>query len=399
MSDWEIVNNKFTKNSPSSDWEIVHNQTQSEKQPNNESYGQSLLSAIPRVGEDLIKGGVNAAKSIPSYIESGKTEIPGLLNLLQKNPALIGKQALAGLTESGHNLLNLPHGISNYLSNRLNLIPQSVTDKIPNQKDISSDINQTFGQPSQSGENLARGIGRNAINALGTSGAAKALNPFQLTAGNIAKDILKTETSNKNLYGKKYNKIFDKAEKQGYYDMSNSVPQIDIKTLSKYSPEKKIEGVREFIENPNVQTAHTAKSDLLSLERELNKKTSLTKAERNHLDATQNAIESIQQNMFKNNEGKINKNLMDEYADIQKGYRDEVVPYKNKKISAFKRNELSSKELVNALSHGEFMAKRGQYHKALKARKMVPWALGGGTAIGAGAYGYNKLFGNNEPKY
>lgn len=129
-----------------------------------ESFGKSLYFAPARIQEDLVKGAYNFAKNVPHYLEEAKTEIPGLINILA-NPSKVNlsnfKQAAAGLTELGHNALNFPSEVGQYLSNRLNLLPKTIAEQIPYQRDISKEINQAFGEPSQPGEKLIRGAVRN----------------------------------------------------------------------------------------------------------------------------------------------------------------------------------------------------------------------------------------------
>jgi hypothetical protein len=125
-----------------------------------EGLGTSLLMAIPRIGEDVIKGGYNFIKNIPEHLESAKTEIPGMLNPLA-NPLSRGKQALAGVSELGQRTFNTPHDILNYAANRLNLFPKEWNEKVqmgrmPDEETLQQ-INQTFGEPKAPGEALIRG--------------------------------------------------------------------------------------------------------------------------------------------------------------------------------------------------------------------------------------------------
>ena len=47
----------------------------------------SVALAIPRISEDIIKGGYHAIEKIPGLYESAKTEIPSALDIISKNPA------------------------------------------------------------------------------------------------------------------------------------------------------------------------------------------------------------------------------------------------------------------------------------------------------------------------
>ena len=106
--------------------------------------------------------------------------------------------------------------------------------------------------------------------------------------------------------------------------------------------------------------------------------------------------------MFKDSNGKIHQGMKNKYTALQEGYKNEVIPYKNKAINEYMRGESSPDELVNALSKKAFYAKRGQFHKGMQTRKFLkkhPYLAGIGTggALGAGSMGlYKNIFGEQE---
>jgi hypothetical protein len=332
-------------------------------------------------------------QNAPGYYEKAKTEIPGFLNPINgiSHPVTRGRNVIAGLAELGHGLLNTPHGIANYLSNRLNLTPKKWADKIPYQDDISRSLNQFTGEEMNPGDAFARGIARNATSIIPGSNV---LNPLNLTAKSIAKDVLKTREKNISNYGNKYENLWKEAEGKGFGDALYNI-NVDMNTIKKYSPNRSIKGVEDFDKNPTLQNAHNAKSDLLRIKRDLDKLTTLRTAERQQLGAVNNAIDSINDNMFRGPNGKIHEGMKKKYNTLQEGYRNEVVPYKNKAINEFIRNESSANELVNSLSKRAFYAKRGKNHPAIKIRNNLPKAVTGLSAIGGLGWLTNKAFGKN----
>lgn len=368
-----------------------------------ESIGQAAKYAPFRVGEDLLNAGKGALESAPEYWEKAKTEVPAFLNPINglRHPITRSKNVIAGLAELGHNTLNAPHGIANYLEKRLNLLPKGWADKIPYQDDISGALDQFTGKEMNPGDALTRGIARNATSIIPVGKVAGALNPMNLTAKSIAKDVLKTREKNIGQYGNRYENLWKEAEGKGFGDALYDI-DVDMKTIKKYSPNKGIKGLEDFDKNPTLQNAHNAKSDLLRIKRDLDKLTTLRTAERQQLGAVNNAIDSINKNMFKGPDGKIHEGMKQKYSDLQEGYRNEVVPYKNKAINEFMRGESSADELVNSLSRKAFYAKRGKYHNAMRMRKLVkshPYlaGIGTGSALGAGALSfYDELFGKNK---
>lgn len=364
-----------------------------------ESLGQAALMAIPRIGEDLYRGAYNAFQSSPEYLDAAKTEVPALLNPLNglRHPKSRVKNVIAGLAELGHGVLNTPHGVANYLENRLNLLPKGWADKVPYQEDISGALNQFTGHEMNPGDALTRGLMRNALAIAPATKAASVLNPMKLTYKNLAKDVLKTREKNIGEYGNRYEGLWKEAEGKGFGDALYDI-DIDMPTIKKYSPNKGIKGLEDFDKNPTLQNAHAAKSDLLRIKRDLDKLTTLRTAERQQLGAVNNAIDSINKNMFKGPDGKIHEGMKQKYGEIQEGYKNEVVPYKNKAINEFMRGESSEKELINSLSKRAFARKRGKSHPRIAIKNKLnnlPYLKGTGL-MGLGGLLYKEVFGNRS---
>jgi hypothetical protein len=371
-----------------------------------ESTGVSLAKAIPRVAEDIYRGGMGFAKNLPGYAQSASSEVPGFVNTLLTHPGHLAGQGLAGLSELGQNVFNLPHDITNYAANRLNLFPKDINQKIQmgRMPDSSNEINKTFGQPEYPGEALTRGVARNALSLVPAGKAITSLNPLNMTAKSIAKDVVNTEKQQVKTHNKLYNDIWDQAEKSGFnnvpYDESLLKPYS--KLIDKFYPERSTKMLKEFMTNPTLENAQRAQSDLGQLRRSLEEKsrtTPLLETEKdlyNALDASEKHIEG---NMFKNKAGQVNDALKDQYKKVTNSYRENVVPYKyNPAIQAYKNKEMLPKELVNSLSRGEFAAKKGSEHPAIGLRnKLAPIATGAGL-LGGGTWLYNQMFGNQPPE-
>lgn len=362
-----------------------------------ESYFTSAWKAVPRMGIDAWHQAIETARNIPKYLQTGKSELRGLPQTIKEHPGHAISQLGAGITEMGHNILNTPASLVDYGVNRLHLLPESASKNIIRQPDISQQINEAFGEAKYPGESLLRGISRNLVPELAGAKALSITNPLNYTNKAITKDILKTGQKNQSFYSKKYNQLFDNAEKQGFDDALNNV-DMDMKTLKKYTPKTKIVGVENFNENPTLQNAHKAKSDLLKLERKYGEKDFLNEGEKEHLTAISDAIGSLQENMFKDANGKINPRYMDQYNQLQRGYAMDVVPYKNKYINKYKRQEINEKQLVEALKNGSFGIKRGANHPELMNQDLMKKTLIAAGLVGGGALGTRSLYNraNNE---
>ncbi len=400
MSDWELVSDpSYIPSAGKSEWEVVHDPISSQEN-SGESLGQAALRAIPRIGEDLYRGGMGFIKDIPGYYKQAQTEVPGAFNTISQHPLHALGQFGAGITELGHNAVNFPRGVADYASNRLNLLPREFASMVPYQEDISEDINKTFGEPQYEGENLIRGIGRNASSLLGAGKVSNVLNPMNLTAKSIAKDVLNEEGRQVKSHSRRYNKIWDEADRSGFNEVpySFSLRTHHFPFIKKYYPDKSTRVFRDFLKDPTLQNAQKAQSDLGNLRRQLeekSRKTPLLETEKYLHEALFDAEKNIENNMFKDAHGNVNNALQDKYKKLTNSYRENVVPYKyNKDIQKYKAKESLPKELVNSLSKGEFAAKKGDKHPAIKIRNNLGPLGVGTTAIAAMPWLYKQMFGN-----
>jgi hypothetical protein len=212
-----------------------------------------------------------------------------------------------------------------------------------------------------------------------------ALNPMRYTSKNIAENIVQKGKNIQEQYGKEYQNLWQSAEKKGV-GLSPDIA-IDFKTISKYTPDKKIEGLTDFIANPSLESAHFAKSDLKALQRSFKKYDTLNKAQRTQKKAIDDAVAKIDAGMFSSGEQDLAEALKNQYQELQSGFRKEVLPYRNKNIQKYKEQELSASQLVKKLKEGPFSVKRGAHHPELKRHELIKKLLLGG-GIGLPIYGY-----------
>lgn len=145
-----------------------------EEQRRKESLGTSAVMAIPRAGADLLGAGWEVAKKIPGASKQfAKQTWNEQLNPLrhygedpleaQKKAEERRRQSAAGFAEAGVGLGNLPHGIVDYLENRLNLLPNGSSERVPHPGDQTQKINNIFGAPQNEEDKFARGIAGNSL--------------------------------------------------------------------------------------------------------------------------------------------------------------------------------------------------------------------------------------------
>lgn len=375
-----------------------------------ESFGTSAALALPRIGTDIAKGAYQFGQKIPEYFRQSKTEIPGALNIIQQDPMRALRQGWAGLAELGQNVFNTPHDLTNYFTNRLNLIPENINQMVQMSRmpsDTSQMINEGLGEAKEPGEALLRGLPRNALNIIGGSALAKVANPMRFTSGGIAKNVLKEEAKQIESHSKRYNNIWDEANKTGFNQVpiDKNILNKNLDVIEKYKTPKEFNALKEFIENPTLEKAQRAQSDMGVISRALEKKSrtsSLLSEEKSIYDAAKEAEKHIEGNMFKNENGNVNNKLKNQYDKLTESYRENVVPYRyNPSIQAFKNKDITAKELVNSLSRGSFAAKKGSKHPSITINNLLKPSgyLGGiGLLSGAGLLGYlsHDLLGKKE---
>ncbi len=402
-----VASNKKQKEAPNdlSGWKIVAPATPIE-QPQNESFGKAVTQAPFRVAEDLYKGAAGFVNNLPGYIDKAKTEVPGLLNPLNglRHPIERSKQVISGLAELGHNTLNAPRGITDYAANRLGLIPKEWAEKVPYQEDISESLDKFSGKPKNPGDALLRGITRNATSIMPGAKLASVANPLALTNKAISKEVVRETNRLVNSHTKKYNNLFNRANKTGFNQVpiDNALIDTNLDFIKKYKTPLSYKGIERFSENPTLQNAQTATSDLKKITRSLDEKSNtsaLTDEERSLYNAAHESINHIEDNMFRNAEGVKNESLAKSHKNINQSYRENVVPYRyNDNIQKFIDKKITAKQLVNSLNEGEFGAKKSGRHPSLKLRNSLPKNAIGVGSLGGLGWLYKELFGNHQEK-
>jgi hypothetical protein len=350
---------------------------------------------------------IRGAMSLPSNIIKGIKGVPGVYQQITTEPDRAARNVFAGLSDIGHKELNAPRSVADYLA-KIGMIEPETAQKVPMQGDISSQQAQFVGEGEHPGDVGIRGTVAHIPDIAMGSKVASVLNPEKLSYKNLAKGVLQSEKEMKEKYSGPnghYTNLFAEANRRGVSQAGINPQSIDIKTLKKWTPEKYTESTENLLSNPSLENAQMAVSDLGYLERSLDRKVTLTSPERQQLKAVRDAKKHISENMFKDANGNVHPDLVQRHKEVQKGYATEVIPYsKHNAIKAFKRNELSPKELIQRLSKGKFAAQRGSSHKAIGARNtlnsMAGSKLGTGALLttgGAGAYGILKaLMGGND---
>lgn len=393
-----------------------------ESESQKENLGTSAALALPRVAEDVIKGGYNLVKNIPNYFQSAKTEIPGLFSSFRNNPLHALSQAGAGFAEMGQNVFNYPHDIVNYLSQRLHLVPEDINKMVQMGRmpaNTQEMINQTFGQPREAGESLLRGTIRNLPLITGVSSplskiTGKSLSNLKNALNKIEPEkVISSIQKSHDILSQNASNIFENVGKEVQNRNIGNIPirKDLISDIGEHLPkDKTTKAMLDKAFTGDYQGLRDLQSDLFKEGREYLK--SPLKIERNRgkeIMSLRNELNDSIINHFKNT-GHID--LADQlneakkmYANLQKTYYGKKTPLaiknmvgENRKIPKNIMNVLSeeSKAMEKLKSENPFAANQSKaYQNKLNAMKdlSTKWKiLKYGSALGAGAIGAPLLY-------
>lgn len=373
------------------DWEV---QKQPTENYNNEyslprsSIIEALGQLPARLTEDVANAGINFIGNIPSYLEKSKTEIPGLLNKMfsrssenqYKPNEGIKNQSIAGLAQAGYNLFNMPHDISNYLTERLELLPENINRYIQMGRmpsDTENLINERYGEPKEPGEALARGIGERSLGLTATGNILRTAP--KLTKKNIISDVINTKKQNEISYGIRYKNLFDSARSSNL--RSNILPnQIDFDGLGTPTRLRNEYPSIERIRNPNnignlsFEDYQQAIKNLGIIEREMEavkaRRGALTDKQSRKYHAAVNAKEYIKNNMFVDQNGNPVPQFVKRHQALQTGYENDVVPYNIPILDKYEAGKATKANTYEKLLKDPFYAQKADEHY-IKARERV----------------------------
>ncbi len=332
----------------------------------------------------------------------------------------IGRSALAGVYGLGKKTLDTPHDLAQMLQSGLQnaslfsqvgqyLTPQTklqsigdfaskvpVTKEHNFRKELGGNDNPTLS------EKLVEGLLKNAdLAALGGKGiyelGKKGLNAAEsLTSKSIANKIIEGKKEAKGLYSNKYNEFFDKAKAAGINKIEK--PKMNLALIQKNSRPKYHQQLLEFTNNPTLENAHWAQSDLGKYVRHMEKvgaTNSLSSTQIKAVNEAEKIQSKLKEAMFNNKQLGNKPELAKEYNSISAGYSKEVVPYSSANaLSKYEAGKLSEKDLVKRLNkdYAFMTAFKKQYpqikiNQMLKseASKKLLYGLLTGTGIGTGA--------------
>jgi hypothetical protein len=358
---------------------------------------QGSLSEVPADFISNLMGlGVavgNKARQIPGEI--GESAMQFYEHPLTAPPRA-ARSVLSGLLEGGKQLWNLPLELNTYLASK-NVPVFKQTSPIAEKLKIGdTGLQQAVMGDAQPGDQLWQDIGSIAPMIAAPETVTSKLPA--VTAKQIMKKIAADKASAKMVAKKEYGQLFSEAESQGisHAPYSSEVTK-NSKNIIDNSQSKYHDSFKDYLENPTVENAHWAQSDLGALVRHLEgiaEKTGLTQSQLKTLKAAKDARSQIKKSMFSNNVFGANPALGIKYSQLSEKYAKDVVPYTRlSPLSKFEAEKMRPGTSLEKLQKDEeFMIDLAKKYPGLKlhsptAKKIKSAGLG---TIGA-LTGYDQI--------
>lgn len=305
-------------------------------------------------------------------LEGPSPESQGIMGKL--NPTVLGM--LQGAGDIGANVLNLLSGMGNQPQGMGALMGLPQEDyplkdvpnpgRIPN-PELGQYVGDSLGDQAQfiggqlvpnviGGAGIFRGLGaipqlgkatlgatagRGALTGAALSedrllgaGLGAATAPLSLvprgTSKVVGNKIVGDFKNLKNTFSKKYNQIFQDAEKAGINKVATSIKGKDLKYLKDAASAKQEKALLDFIDKPTLKNAHDVQSSLGKMIRQLNTKQAtkgLEGLENKALKSAEKAQEKIRSDIVKSMTSKGKNTLSERYTQLTKDYAKELGPY------------------------------------------------------------------------
>lgn len=366
---------------------------QSMRQPDSEQQQQQGIGSIPEdvgnAGLNFLMGAGDKAMQIPGEAqEAGEQFIHHPFSA----PPRAAQNVLSGLLEGGKQLFNFPLNVNTYLGSK-GIPPFKQTAALAEKLKIGDTGLQkaVMGEP-QKGDQLWQDVGGLLPLAMAPESIAGRV-PAVTSKGILAK-LSKEKAKQLNVAKQDYANLFKEAATSGVKDAIPSKSVIkNVPQIVKNSTRDFHGSLKTYMDNPSVENAHWAQSELGGFIRHLDKiknRNGLTPSQIKTYKAAQDAQKGIKEAMFSNNAFGKKPGLALKYDNLSKKYRENVIPYTSlQDLSEFEAGKLRPKTAVkNLLNDEEFMIKLAKKNPGIYLH--TPTAKRG--AIGAaGLLGYDEL--------
>jgi hypothetical protein len=328
--------------------------SQNEQQPLQEEQGiGSIPNDIADAGVNFALGAGNKAMQIPGEIQEAANQF---VEHPFKAPPRAAQGVLSGLMEGAKGLYNLPLNLNTYLGSK-GIFPFKQTAGLAEKLKIGDTGLQhaVMGDP-QSGDQLWQDIG--AIAPVIAAPETVAAKIPAMTSKGIIGQISKAKAAQLATAKKDYSSLFESAAKQGITHANPTrTVMMHADNIVKNSQPKFHTSLKRYIDNPTIENAHWAQSELGGLERHLDKissKIGLTPSQIKTYKAVNEARKSIKNSMFNKNAMGKNPGLALKYSELSDKYKANVIPYTRlEELSETEAGRMRPKTAVKGLLNDE----------------------------------------------
>lgn len=356
------------------------------------------------VASDIYNKGIETIQGIPDALRGLAAEVPGAANQIFHEPGRAALNVASGFPELGHNVLNKPGDLRDYLVKKGLFPKESPSFRLP-ESILPKEYNyaESLGvKGNKPGDKLLQSIPTQvALSPAGESIPALLEKFPGLTSKGIVNQISRKKTSLKNEARTEYGELFNDATKKGIGIVPP--PAINAKEIIKNSTPIYHRSLEQYLNHPSLENAHWAQSELGGFLRHLdsiNKKTGLTPTQNRTYKIASKAQQDIKQAMFSKNRFGAHPELAERYTNLSNKYRGKVVPYTRlEDISQYESGKLKASSAINGLRNDDqFMIELSHRYPGLFLHsplvKNVTKGLGYGVLGKLGFTGVGSLLDN-----
>lgn len=311
-------------------------------------------------------------------------------------PPRAAQGVLSGLLEGGKQLYNLPLNINTYLASKGVPVFKQTAPIAEKLKIGNTGLQNALMGQARPGDELWQDIGT-AASLFAAPEAAGARVPA-VTAKGIVKQIMADKSKYLSKAQNDFGQLFKEAADKGFLhappvkEVTKNQGEIIKNSVPKYH-----NSLKRYVNEPTIENAHWAQSELGSFIRHLDsvsKKQGLTPSQVKTYKAAVNARKGIHDSMFDKGALGNQSELAGRYNELRNKYRNEVIPYTRlEEISEVEGKRMRPKTALKGLMNDEeFMIQLAKRYPGLLAHNptvrkgMAYTGLGG-----SGLLGYEEL--------
>lgn len=304
-------------------------------------------------------------------------------------PPRAAQGVLSGLLEGGKQLYNLPLNINTYLASKGVPVFKQTAPIAEKLKIGNTGLQNALMGNSKPGDQLWQDLGTAA--SMFVAPEAAGVRVPAVTAKGIVKQIVADKSKYLNAAQKDFGELFKDAADKGFMHAPPLKEVIRNQAeVIKNSVPRHHNSLKRYLNDPTLENAHWAQSELGALTRHLDsisKKNGLTPSQVKTYKAAISARKGIHDSMFDKNVLGNQSELSGRYQDLRNKYREEVIPYTRlEEISEVEDKRMRPKTaLKDLMNDEEFMIQLAKRYPGLLAHN--PSAKKVGSYLGAGGLG------------